>query len=1199
MEATRKFDNPHPQTSANSINKLFFCWLVDIFWHKKDHDLELKDVYNILPDDGSEWLGNQLEQHWKNELHAAQKNGRQPKFVKALIKVFFWECLYYGGWIFFVTVILRVIQPYILRLLIWHFDPRATSTQIEAYLYATGVIIVGLLICFCYHHSNLALDEIGMRVKIAISSLIYRKILHLSKSSDTTPSKIITLLSKDLSQFDRLFEVVHYIWIMPIQVVVVAYLGWENIGYPVWIGIIFLLIQTIPINVYIMKWMKKMRLEISKRTEERVRLMSEIVSGIQVIKMYTWEKPFQELVDRARKYEIDILTLTSYKKGMTIATYIYTERTTLFLTVLTCVLNDYSISADNVFSMALYFNILQLVTAIYFPIALELISETKASIKRIEEVLLLDENVSSVQALLSTDNTSISMKNVNASWGTDVETVHALHNINFQQKTGQLYAIVGSVGAGKSSLIQAILGELKISSGQIFTNGKISYASQESWLFSGTVQNNILFDLPFNKTKYQTVIEVCALKKDFETLPQQDQTLVGDRGTALSGGQRARVNLARAVYRNADIYLLDDPLSAVDTHVAKHIFDNCISGYLKNKTRILVTHQLQYLKQCDYIILLNKGQIENHGTFKTLQEKQVNFLEILAKNEETKETNESPKRDTSPTNDTGFNLASDTANDSSDEEEVEPEETEEFLAKGSISKSLYWKYIRSGASIIMIVVLLLFLVLGQIGSSGCDYWISYWTRQKEMYIKDVCDRYNIFTLAANNFTTFSSTPISVGQINNTLKTNEELAEILENCQSNIFNYTALSHNFTSENVNKLIDKDLHYLDTNTMLWVYGAFISASIVFTTLRNLTFYKICMNASKNLHNFMFSSVLKVPMSFFNKNPSGRILNRFSKDIGTVDEYLPRCALEVIQIAVVMIGIMLQVLIINHWVIIPILIVSVLYNVIRTIYTPKAENLKRLEGNAKSPVFSHINSTWSGLATIRSADVQEIVRKQFDEHQDLHTRTCSLIISTKHAFGCALDIVTLIFVAFVTLSFVALDDGNTFAGNVGLAVSQILILCGMVQHGMIQMAEVMTQMTSVERIMQYTELEKEGPFESNSIDKPLSDWPSKGEIRFDQVSLRYSNSEPPVLKSLSFVIEPGMKIGIVGRTGAGKSSLISALFRMTHFDGTIYIDNLSTKKIGLHDLRKKISIIPQEPVLFSGTLRENLDPFSSDNDS
>ncbi|XP_014472274.1 PREDICTED: multidrug resistance-associated protein 4-like isoform X2 [Dinoponera quadriceps] len=1159
MNVSKKFNNPNPRISANLLSKLIFGWLFSLFWYGRNHDLEMKNIYNIMPDDVSELLGNKLEQNWKNEVHTAEKNGKKPKFFMALRKTFLWSFLYYGGWYLFLCTVLRVLQPYVLGLLIWHFDPRASSSPTEAYLYASGVIIAAILMAFITHHSQLGLLEIGMRMRIASSSLMYRKLLRLSKSSTTiTPGQIINLLSNDMSRFDQLFIMLHYIWIMPIQGSIIAFLIWQNVGIASLAGVFLITIQTIPVQGYISKWTSKLRLKIAVKTDERIRLMSEIINGIQVIKIYTWEKPFQELVSRARKYEVDVLTLTSYLRGFTLATFVFTERTTLYFTIMAYVFTGHSISADKVFSMAQYFNILQATMAIFYPIAVASAAEAAVSIKRIENFLLLDENVPSAHSLLSNKEASIAMKGVSASW-TSNAIVNTLHNINIQIEAGKLYAIVGAVGAGKSSFLQAILGELKPSHGQTY-----------------------------DKDKYQKIVQVCALTKDFKQLPYGDKTLVGDRGTALSGGQRARINLARSIYRNTDIYLFDDPLSAVDTHVGRHLFDECISDYLRDKTRILVTHQLQYLKQCDYIIILNNGQIEDEGTFAGLQENHTNFLEILARKETTTEGTEMAKVDLNPT------LEATTLNsiiDAEDTEKEEPRETEELLAKGSMSRSVYWKYLRSGDSIVAIIIFFFLTIVGQIGSSGCDYWVGYWTKQEELRIKAMRKE----GLMNDSFAIPSA---SSRQIDNKLY--DELGDFSTTAMTQTNYSTDDTQNLTSvNNATKIIDRDTYYYNPDTALWIYGMFIVMSIVMTTSRNLIFYRICMNASKNLHNLMFSCLLKAPMSFFDNNPAGRILNRFSKDIGAVDESMPRAMIEAIQIFAVMIGILVQVLIINWWIIFAVIIMGFLFGMVRNVYVPTAQKLKRLEGNAKSPVFSHVNSTLSGLTTIRSAGAQEMVRKQFDEHQDLHTSIYSLSVMTGVAFGLTLDIVSICFVAVVTYSFVALNDDNTFAGNVGLAISQVLILCGMLQYGLRQMAEMITQMTSVERILQFTELEKEGPFESNPADKPSSNWPSKGEIKFDRVYLRYSESNSSVLKSLSFVIEPGMKVGIVGRTGAGKSSLISALFNMAKLDGAIYIDNVNTKKIGLHDLRNKISIIPQDPVLFSATLRENLDPFNKFNDT
>ncbi|XP_060825226.1 ATP-binding cassette subfamily C member 4-like isoform X2 [Bombus pascuorum] len=1112
MDSSKKYDNPNPKLTANVFSKLIFWWLKPLFWYAKDHDLEIKDIYNVMPNDVSQHLGDKLERNWIKEVKFAEGTNIKPKFFNALRKTFMWSFAYYGGWQFLLAVVLRVIQPYVLGLLIWHFDPRAISTANEAYIYASAVILIVLCGALVNHHSILGLMEVGMRVRIACSSLMYRKILRLSRSSTnvTTPGQIINIMSNDVARFEQLFIALHYIWILPIQGALITFMIWESVGIASLAGVFLITMQTVPVQGYLGKWVSKLRLKIAVRTDERVRLMSEIIGGIQVIKMYTWEQPFEKLVSFVRSQEIDVLTVASYLRGFTLATFVFTERTTLYFTIMAYVLLGNTISADKVFSMAQYFNILQLTMAILYPMAVSAAAEAHVSIKRLENFLLLKENNNIIQSQQTNGDGSIMMKNITASW-TENTIANTLHDINVQIEPGKLYAIVGSVGAGKSSFLQLILKELQQSHGEIKVNGTVSYASQEAWLFSGTVRNNVLFGQPYDKEKYNDVVRVCTLIKDFQQFNYGDRTLVGDRGASLSGGQRARINLARAVYRNADIYLLDDPLSAVDTHVGKQLFNECIKNYLRNKTRILVTHQVQYLKDCDYIILLNNGKIECEGTFAEIQNKRTDFLHMLS-TEENKGDSEVMEIDDNTNHDLSINYGN-----GKDDDETEPKETEELMAKGNVSKSLYWKYFRAGGSVLMILIFVWSLIFGQIGSSGCDYWVAYWTKQEEIRITRNSINHTV-QLSEQNHTV----PFSIdGDTNKS--TNETALLEMDDFNSTISKLFPLK-NESFDNITWTINarSNTVYLHRDTALWIYGVFILTSIVLTSTRNIVFYKICMNASKNLHNLMFSCLLKAPMLFFDTHPSGRILNRFSKDVGSVDEILPRTMIESIQIFTVMIGILVQVFIINWWTIFPMFIMGFLYWQIRNIYLKTAQDMKRFEG----------------------------------------TR-------------------------------------NTFAGNVGLAISQVLILCGMLQHGMRQTAETISQMTSVERILQFTQLDKEGPFESEPNKKPSAQWPSKGEINFDHLYLRYEDSAPPVLKDLCFTIKSGEKIGIVGRTGAGKTSLISALFRLTKLEGAIYIDKLDTKQIGLHELRRKISIIPQEPVLFSATLRDNLDPFHDFDDA
>lgn len=329
--------------------------------------------------------------------------------------------------------------------------------------------------------------------------------------------------------------------------------------------------------------------------------MNEIVSGIQVIKLYAWEKPFEAIVKLLRLKEINVLTHVAYVRGVFLSFAVFTERLTLYVTIICYVLLGNTITADRAFSMAQFFNNLQLAMAIIFPLAINTGAETLVTVHRLETFLALEERTT--PRIEKDSSHEIIVKDIQASWISECKTLNGL-NINIP--AGCMCAIVGPVGSGKSSFLQLLLGELPAESGIVKVGGSISYASQEPWLFLSSVRKNILFGQDYDQNVYKRVVKVCALERDFELFPNGDKTFVGERGVSLSGGQRARINLARAVYKKADIYLLDDPLSAVDTHVGKQLFEECIMGYLKGKTRILVTHQLQFLKGADHIIVLNE-----------------------------------------------------------------------------------------------------------------------------------------------------------------------------------------------------------------------------------------------------------------------------------------------------------------------------------------------------------------------------------------------------------------------------------------------------------------------------------------------------------------------------------------------------------------------------------------------------------------
>ncbi|XP_012262524.2 ATP-binding cassette sub-family C member 4-like [Athalia rosae] len=1204
MDTSRnKHSRNNLEEKSNIFTKIALGWTWPIFIKGAKRDLEISDLYDPLRSDESDYLGDCLEREWKKELRKAdeeivleedgtKRRAKQPSLTWALIRVFRTTFMLKGLGLLCHSLGLQVAQPIIQGWIISYFSPSQNhTTQTQVLIYSACLIAVIFSAALVSHHMALRNQQIGMRVKVACSSLIYRKVLRLNQAavSNTAAGQVANILSNDVARFDFIFIYLHYLWLMPLQTILIGYVMWQSVGISALVGIGAMLTQTIPIQGYLSHLSAKLRSKIAVKTDERVQLMSELISGCQVVKMYSWEKPFEYIVKKIRAMEIKLISQTSYLRGFYLSIMVFCERVTLFLTLICFVLLGNPLAPEITFVMASLFNILQFTSAICFPQALIIAGEASISLNRITDFLLLDEVKTSEKfssALPTPRNSGTqksqppTAKNTSPIKGVAIEMVKVAANwvhgqlpptlceLTMEVQSGSLCALVGPVGAGKSSILQILLGELPVGAGRVTlynTAGtihtgnilcrkdiKISYACQDPWLFSASIRDNILLGEPYDKERYQEVTRVCALHRDFQLLPQGDLTSVGERGSSLSGGQKARVNLARAVYREADLYLLDDPLSAVDPRVSRQLFEECINGYLKGKTRILVTHQLQYLPQVDKIVVLNRGTVERQGTYKEIADTDVQVSE--SEESVVEDSPEDPK----------------SADDIKDEEtkvsqsiteQISPEvadNNKETVASGSMSSKVYIGYFKAGGNICSLLLVLFVFIVAQLSASGTDYWLTYWTNQE---VSRTSWKLNHST---NSNTLFEMDPSD-------------------------------GLNQTESQSSSIWYDELGLFYEHSAMYIYTLCMIMCILLVSLRSLIFVRICMNASRNIHNAMFANLLKATMRFFNTNPTGRILNRFSKDVGAMDETLPKVMLETLQIFSVMIGILTMVVIVNYWMAIPIVIMGTIFYTVRIYYMKTAQHIKRLEGVAKSPVFSHVSSTLDGLTTIRSrgAAVEELLRKEFDHLQDTHSGAWYLTLATATAFGCTLDFVSCCFIACVCYSFILIDAENTLGGNVGLALSQSLILTGMVQHGIRQSTEVIAQMTSVERVLQYTALPKEGPFTTKN--PPPATWPEKGRLTFKNVSMKYADHKPPVLKDMNLQIEPGWKIGIVGRTGAGKSSLISALFCLTGdgLKGKIEIDGIDTKSIGLHELRPKISIIPQEPILFSASIRYNLDPF------
>ncbi|XP_074185531.1 ATP-binding cassette sub-family C member 4 isoform X2 [Rhinolophus sinicus] len=1118
-------------------------WLNPLFKIGHKRRLEEDDMYSVLPGDRSKHLGEELQGYWDKEVLRAEKNSQKPSLTKAIIKCY-WKPYVVLGIFTLIEEGIKVIQPLFLGKIIAYFenyDPTDSVALHEAYIYATLLTTFTLIFAVLHHLYFYHVQCAGMRLRVAMCHMIYRKALRLSNVAlgKTTTGQIVNLLSNDVNKFDQVTIFLHFLWAGPLQAIAVTALLWMEIGISCLAGMAVLIIL-LPLQSCIGKLFSSLRSKTAAFTDVRIRTMNEVITGIRIIKMYAWEKSFADLITNLRRKEISKILRSSYLRGMNLASFLVASKIIVFVTFTTYVLLGHVITARRVFVAVTLYGAVRLTVTLFFPSAIEKVSETVVSIRRIKNFLLLDEITECNAELPSDGKAIVHVQDFTAFWDKASETP-TLQGLSFTVRPGELLAVVGPVGAGKSSLLSAVLRELPPSQGLVSAHGRIAYVSQQPWVFSGTVRSNILFGKKYEKERYEQVIKACALKKDLQLFEDGDLTVIGDRGSTLSGGQKARVNLARAVYQDADIYLLDDPLSAVDAEVGKHLFQQCICQTLHEKITILVTHQLQYLKAATQILILKDGKMVQKGTYTEFLKSGVDFGSLLKKENEEAEQSSMPE---SPTlRNRTFSESSvwsqqssrpslkDGAPETQANENTPVAVTEESRSEGKIGLKVYKNYFTAGTHWFIIIFLILLNTASQVVYILQDWWLSHWANEQ----------------------------------------------------------SAL--NVTVNGKGNVTEK----LDLNWYLGIYSGLTIVTVIFGIARSLLVFYVLVNSSQALHNRMFESILKAPVLFFDRNPIGRILNRFSKDIGHMDDLLPLTFVDFIQTFLQVIGVVGVAVAVIPWIAIPLVPLGIIFFVLRGYFLQTSRDVKRLESTTRSPVFSHLSSSLQGLWTIRAYKTEERFQELFDAHQDLHSEAWFLFLTTSRWFALRLDAICAIFV--IVVAFGSLILAQTLnAGQVGLALSYALTLMGMFQWCVRQSAEVENMMISVERVMEYTDLEKEAPWEYPK--RPPPAWPHEGVIVFDNVNFTYSLDGPLVLKHLTALIKSREKVGIVGRTGAGKSSLISALFRLSEPEGKIWIDKILTTEIGLHDLRKKMSIIPQEPVLFAGTMRKNLDPFNEHTD-
>uniref|UniRef100_A0A7S0BN76 Probable ATP-dependent transporter ycf16 n=1 Tax=Rhodosorus marinus TaxID=101924 RepID=A0A7S0BN76_9RHOD len=1065
-------------------------------------------------------------------------------------------------------------------------DPSAPSST--GYWWSFGLFVATVLRILAETHKFLELTRGSCTLRAEIQSVVYRKAIHISSSSRSGSSvgEIINLMQLDAESIGRFALSINALWSAPLQLIISVALLYVFIGPSSIVGLAATLL-TIPIQSAVVRRVFLLRKKTMKITDERVKLSNEVLQGIKAVKFYAWEKPFARKIEDIRNREVSILQSTIVFRALFVV--VISALPTL-ISVVTFAF--YAGVFKNELDVASVFTAILLLSALRgpllsLPFAVTAIIEAKVSVKRVERFLGFENTPPITRNDDSCEVGEIKVENGSFQWGDPPpplpsrqgppqskagsrgilsrpfrrrnksatenkagspekmpsendggqtaeavseaaeESSFSLLNVDIDIPAGQLTAIVGPVGAGKTSLLNAVLGEMKTVDGSVKRNGTVAYVPQTAWIYNGTLRDNVLFGQELDDEKYEVVVAASQLEDDLSVLPHGHETLIGEKGINLSGGQKQRVSIARTIYSDVDIYIFDDPLSALDARVGKSVFDECMSknGLLRNKTRLLVTNQLQFLPYTDKIIVLSEGRVQSQGTFKELIEKDTAFQAMLSgivttadEDDLMLEPGSEAKLKSFAQPDAELTRGKSTLVSKGTLMSMEERKT------GNVKGSLYMQYARLCGGLSLFIGALLISVIAAAVQVLPNWWLSYWSQQEALF---------------------------PGQTS-----------------------------------------------TIAFLGVYFAFGIGYVLLVFFRSVSFIWLAVVAARKLHENILKSVLSAPMSFFDVTPIGRILSRFSRDVAAADQQVPQAFLMMLGSLLSLIAAYVMIAIITPLFMAIAIPVTILYFLLQRFYNRTNIELKRLDSISKSPIYNHFAETLGGLTTIRAFDREDQFIEANVNHIDTNIRFFFAQNVTSRWFSLYLELLGSLLVLAAAIFGVMAKD-SVFSGLIGLSLNSALQVTAFLGFSIRSITELEAQMNAVERLIYYCE---ELPSEAQSVNndyRPPPEWPSKGKIHAKNLRMRYRPGLEPSLNGVSMDINPTERIGVVGRTGAGKSSLAVALLRLVEpYEGTLEIDDVDALKLGLEDLRSKITIIPQDPVIFSGTLRFNLDPFDAHTD-